>query len=259
MQKIFREIKNELTLEHKVNIDFPAHVHDDIELVFVKNGGGTAFCDGKKYILQENSFFLVFPNQVHQYCDCSDGDYIVLIVKPYELLYYKDAFTEGTPASAVWQWEEKLNNNIPYLLETALYEYENDGHDPVIDAYLTALLGKLLKFFEINKLNQPNNTVIGILKYCSDHYKEQLTVGDVADALHISKSSVSHIFSTHLSINFCDYINSLRLSDAIKLLDNKKFSVTEVSYMSGFSTIRTFNRVFKLKYGITPTEYRAKR
>jgi len=67
MKKIFREIKKHPVIQNRSGLDYPPHIHDDIELVFVKRGGATAYCDGEKYTLKENSFFLVFPNQVHHY------------------------------------------------------------------------------------------------------------------------------------------------------------------------------------------------
>ena len=79
---------------------------------------------------------------------------------------------------------------------------------------------------------------------------------EVADKLCISRSTVSHLFNERLAMNFCDYINSLRLSDAVKLLKNGKNTITEISDLSGFSTIRTFNRAFLKRYGISPSEYR---
>ena len=47
MQIIFREIKSKIIFLQSKNPDFPAHVHDDIELVYTKHGWGTAYCDGK--------------------------------------------------------------------------------------------------------------------------------------------------------------------------------------------------------------------
>lgn len=60
MQKVFREVKSRIIFESRSTLDFPAHIHEDIELVFVKKGGGIAYCDGKKYTLLENSFFWFF-------------------------------------------------------------------------------------------------------------------------------------------------------------------------------------------------------
>lgn len=256
MQKIFREIKKHPTFQSKACLDYPPHIHDDIELVFVKKGGATAYCDGKKYILKENSFFLVFPNQVHHYSGCSEGEYVVIIAKPSNLFSFKGIFEEGVPASAVWSFEKGQDDNAVGLLDIAIKEFSRDGYNAVIEAYLTAILGKLLNFYDIKKTKTDRETVLQILQYCTAHYKEAISVNSVARDLHISRSTVSHIFSSRLSMSFCDYVNSLRLIDAEQLLKNKNYSITEISYLCGFSTIRTFNRAFLKRHGVSPTEYR---
>ncbi|MBQ8164221.1 MAG: helix-turn-helix transcriptional regulator [Clostridia bacterium] len=256
MRNVYREIKTELQFEKLKSIDFAAHIHEDIELVYVKKGRSIAYCDGKKYILNENSFFLAFPNQVHRYMHSLPGEYILLVIKPSLLLGYGDIFIDGQAVSAVHDFEENTDDNIIYLYETALYEYERDGLSTVIEAYLTALFGKLLKYYYVEKSQVSHDTVLQILQYCAQHYKENITINDIAEELHVSRSCVSHIFSNRIAINFCEYINSLRLADARKFLKNKNYSITEVAEMSGFSTIRTFNRAFFKQFNMSPSEYR---
>ncbi len=256
MKKIFREVKRQIIFERRKNLNFPAHIHDDIELVFVKKGGGTAYSDGKKYTLLENSFFLVFPNQVHHYNECLDGEYFVIIIKPSTLHGYNNIFGEGAPSCALWHFEENGDDNMIHLLETAMKEFVRDGYSLIIEAYLTALFGKLLKFYEIEKRTMNHDTVFQILQYCKAHYKENITVEQISKNLHLSRSTISHIFSSRVCMNFCDYINSLRLTDAEQMLKNKNYSITEISYLCGFSTIRTFNRAFRNRYGVSPSAFR---
>ena len=256
MKEIFREVKSRISFQTRTNPDFPAHIHDDIELVYTKQGSGTAYCDGKKYTLTDNSWFLVFPNQVHHYVDFVPGDYLVLIIKPFDLLWYQDSFINGVPVSALHQFPGETDDGLGTLLETAHREYVRDGFSQVIAAYLTAMFGKLLPCYPIRKAELPQTNLLRILQYCTRHYKEDLTVESVAKHLSISRSCVSHLFSSHISMNFCDYINSLRLKEAEALLSNQNFSITEVSGLSGFPTIRTFNRAFLKKHGISPSAYR---
>lgn len=255
METVFREIRSRIIFENRSFLNFPAHIQEDIELVFTKKGGGNAYCDGKKYVLRENSAFLVFPNQVHHYSECNGGEYVIIIIKPSDLLGYAKVFEECTPVSALHVFSDG-DDGIFDLINTAMQEFERDGFDTVISAYLTALFGKLLKRFEINKSKGASDTVSKILTYCAAHYKETITVDQVAKNVHLSRSTVCHIFGKRLNINFCDYINSLRLTEAVRLLKNENYSITEVSYMSGFPTVRTFNRAFQKQYGISPSKFR---
>lgn len=256
MENIFRETKKGFNFFPSVLPDFPAHIHDDIELIFVFEGSGTAFCDGEKYELSSGSFFIAFPNQVHRYSDFSKGNYLVLIIKPSQLLSYNNIFLDGRPSSPVFTPHSEEEKEAIYLFELAYKEFNKNGLSPVVSALITAVFGKLLRFYNVEKSFAAKNTVLQILQYCSAHFKEDITVQSIAKALHISRSSISHTFSNRISMSFNDYINSLRLDEACQHLKNKSLSITEISDLSGFPTVRTFNRVFVKRYGITPTEYR---
>ena len=64
------------------------------------------------------------------------------------------------------------------------------------------------------------------------------------------------MMSAKLRMGFNDYINSLRVSNACKLLRKTDLSITEISERVGFNTLRTFNRAFSKQMGMTPREYR---
>lgn len=256
MENVFRETKKDFNFFPSVLPDFPAHIHDDIELIFVFEGSGTAFCDGEKYELSSGSFFVVFPNQVHHYSEFSKGNYLVLIIKPSQLLSYNNIFLDGRPSSAVFTPHNEEEKEAIYLFDLAYKEFNENGLSPVVSALITAVFGKLLRSFNIEKSFATKSTALQILQYCSAHFKEDITVESVAKALRISRSSISHTFSNRVSMSFNDYINSLRLDKACQYLKNKSLSITEISDLSGFPTVRTFNRAFLKKYNTTPTEYR---
>ena len=59
-----------------------------------------------------------------------------------------------------------------------------------------------------------------------------------------------------LKMSFKDYLNSLRLKDALQLLEQSNMTLEEISDVVGFGTSRTFRDQFKAKYNITLTDYR---
>ena len=63
--------------------------------------------------------------------------------------------------------------------------------------------------------------------------------------------------NNRLNMGFNDYINSIRVSNACKYLKKTELSITEISDVVGFNTMRTFNRAFQKQLGVTPSEYRA--
>ena len=257
MQNIFKETKTDIDFICSTWIDFPVHIHNDIELIYIRKGSVTAFCNGKRYDLKAGSFFLVFPNQVHRYVDCERGvEYIMLIVKPSRIIGYSNLFYKGIPESNAYYIQNEYDKGIVVDYETAFGEYVRYGDSNIITGYFTVVLGKLLKRYNILQTNTTGDGVFDLLKFCADNHKEEISVDIVSSALSLSRSHISHTFNERLNMKFCEYINSLRLTDAVRLLEDTDIPLTDVAGRSGFGTIRTFNRVFKKKYGISPSEYR---
>lgn len=254
MKPFFREAKKKIEFFKTNNPDYPAHLHEEIELLYVKYGFCTAFVDGREYTVNENEFFISFPNQVHSYKESKKGEYLCVIVKPSQLYHYTSAFGDMLPKNAVVSIPKA--DNEEYLFYEAYNEYKEKGESSIVVCYLTLLFGKLLKRYELEKSDLSQDTISSILNYCANHYKENVSVDDLSRVLHISRSHISRLFSTRINMNFCDYINSLRLIDAANMLGNENTPITEIAYKSGFSTLRTFNRAFLKRYGVSPSEYK---
>jgi len=126
MRNIFRETKTDIDFICSNWLDFPVHIHDDIELIYTRKGSVTAFCNGKKYDLKEGSFFLVFPNQMHHYVNCDrEGEYIMLIVKPSRIIGYSNIFNKGIPENNCYYVQSEYDKSIAVDFETAFGEYVN--------------------------------------------------------------------------------------------------------------------------------------
>ena len=99
-----------------------------------------------------------------------------------------------------------------------------------------------------------HDSIKNVLTYCSEHYTEPLTLEILSRELHLNKYYISHIFKERMNIGFSDFVNSLRIEHACNLLE-KGSNITDIAFASGFSSIRTFNRVFVQNTGMTPRDY----
>ncbi len=259
MNRIFRELKQHYSVKQKNSLDFPAHVHGDLELIYIFRGSGTAYCDAVSYELTSGDFFLVFPHQIHWYegFDKPNCLYFSIIVKAEWLLQYKEVFQDYVPAAARYSHPIDDPDYLLALFQTATLEVKDSPPDVVL-AFLTLIFGKLLHHYELQKRSVASDSVSELLRYCSHHYTDpDISIGSAAKALNISESYVSYIFNRRLSIQFRTYINSLRLADAMHLLKHHHYSITDIAGRVGFNTLRTFNRAFFKETGMTPKEYRA--
>ena len=73
-----------------------------------------------------------------------------------------------------------------------------------------------------------------------------------------SKYVLSRLFSQIFHRNFNQYLNDARLNYASYRLENTRDSITNICLDSGFESQRTFNRTFKERYKISPSDYRSK-
>ena len=78
-----------------------------------------------------------------------------------------------------------------------------------------------------------------------------------AKDLGVSKYVLSRLFSKTFHRNFNQYLNDARLNYACHRLENTSDSITNICLDSGFESQRTFNRVFKERYKISPSDYRS--
>ena len=216
-------------------LGYISHLHRHIELGFVKNGRTHVSVDSDEYEVSAGDIIVVFPNQIHRFQTVEHEEYILLLINlDPELLHIIEKISDI------------YHENAPYK-------------DMILRGYLTAFFGLLMRKMELRDVQSCDYHVLGmILNYCVTNSDKNLTLGFLEKELHVSKYYISHIMSNKLHMGFNDYINSLRVSNACKYLLNSDKSVTEISELVGFNTLRTFNRAFSKQMGMTPSAYRAK-
>lgn len=101
-----------------------------------------------------------------------------------------------------------------------------------------------------------NPAVISAEKYIRIHYKDRLTLDIVAEAVYITPTYLSTLFSKSLGTSFVSYVNQVRIEQAQKLLLNPKADPNTIAEQVGFGDAKYLCQVFKRVTGITPTQYR---
>jgi AraC-like DNA-binding protein len=95
-------------------------------------------------------------------------------------------------------------------------------------------------------------------KFIHTHYTNNLTLRQVAGAVHVDPFSLSRKFKKMTGINFSHYISRLRVEKAKDLLLNPHHRVIEIAFEIGFGSLTHFGRTFRQIVGLNPTEYRAR-
>ncbi len=249
--KYFFELKSETEIKERNNLDFPAHLHEEIELGYIEKGSVVLILDENKYQLNEGNFFVVFPNQIHSYEKSKNIKAKIIIFSHDLIIDHKNLFFSKIPQTPVIN-ESDNGKKIIHLMFDIITDNLN-----VLKGFLNSIFWILMdevKFKDINKYNV--STLKNILIYCSEHFYEGISISDVAENLHISRYHISHIFKQKLNVTFSEYITRKRISYACNLLCNKNLSIIDVAYQSGFNSLRSFNRNFFKHMHTSPKEYR---
>ena len=90
------------------------------------------------------------------------------------------------------------------------------------------------------------------LAYIEQNYTESIDVAAVAGALYVSRSTLSHVFAKELGVSVHHYITDKRLLKAHLLLLGGA-SAGEACAASGFGEYSSFFRLYKKRYGKTPS------
>ena len=198
---------------------------------------------------------IVFPNTVHSYASEGDVDVGKFIFSPDTLPELRDVLGSSAPSEPI------ISNckDMISLSKEILLSFEKSS-EVVKKAYLLLLAGKLLERCRPEAREDFDGDTLGaILDFCQKNYRSSICQKDIAAALHISESYLSHVFSAKMDINFCKYINILRVGEATRLLSESDKSITEIAYECGFSSLRSFNRAFLDCKGVNPRQYRKSR
>lgn len=103
---------------------------------------------------------------------------------------------------------------------------------------------------------QQEATFEKMITYIDKHYKEQLTLGDIAAIGGYTESYASQFFKRQLGISFKTYLLRMRLREAAVQLVNTKQQVVDIANQCGFSDVKSFNTAFRRHFHTTPSEYR---
>lgn len=247
-----------LSIDRRHHLGFGAHLHKEIEIVYMLGGESLAYLDSKAYHLHPGDLFISFPNKVHYYETFADEDYLIMIVSPEIFPDYAKTLLNLVPESPMLP-AAALPEGIGALLQDALEAYHSEKRyrEEITKGYLNVFLGETLPLFTYKDVQNRNTDMLSaILAYCMQNYTDSISLDTMAAALHASKYYISRLFSEKVKISFNDYLNMLRINDAKDRLLKTDDSVTQIGIAVGYNTIRSFNRAFLSQVGLQPRQYR---
>lgn len=152
--------------------------------------------------------------------------------------------------------------------ETGLFEDPVRKNQIITDFNQSATLDASMEciYFMIHLYHEARNTesrsadvtLIGkVTDYIDHHCHDEVTLPMVAELFHISTSHLSRLFKSVKGQNFSVYVMNQKLATAASLLRScPDQSISQIAEGLGYYTPAYFTRIFKEKFGVTPSQYR---
>jgi len=132
--------------------------------------------------------------------------------------------------------------------------------------YLQEVLLLIMQFYETmnhktlltDSKSAQDDLLSEILAYMNKRLTEPLTIEDICHEFFISRSSLQALFKTHLNTSPKNYLLNIKLQKSKELIRENQYTISEIAYRLGFSSIHYFSRLFKKYFNTTPSDYARK-
>jgi AraC-like DNA-binding protein len=277
MKNIIREI-TPLTKEDffvvlyhpNAQFDFPTHYHPEFEINFVENAKGKRIVGESVSNYDGLDLVITGPNIYHSWQSETGGAELVVTIQ-FQPDLFPISFQNKNLFTPIKEMLEHSNRGIEFSKETIQLlapRIKSLLNEKGLQSFLDFL--SILHEMSTSKNQKilcsqsfsPNDDMFKSRRiklacdYINKHYEEKIAICTLANLIGMTDSSFCHFFKRRTGKSFVDYLNDVRIGHAsVQLIDTTK-TISEICYSCGFNNISNFNRFFKTKKGLTPSEFR---
>lgn len=282
--KIIHEIKHNDTVALRAFTSSAAtrknnlriHYHSLIEISLIVKGKGIYKTKGKQYSISEGNVFFFRPNEAHCITDIEEKgmELFNLHIAPYYLYTrFQNALTSNYAKILAANFplvSNKINDVLPSermeevktLLLAVRRELEERRSDYVtfVNNYISAVLILFSRAYEDERFSQKEKQnyqkLLTAVKHIDNHFKENLTLQELADEVGYSRCYFSSVFKKCMGMSVWDYICIKRMEEALSQIKTTDKNILDVALDCGFNNVVNFNKIFKKYTNVTPNAFR---
>lgn len=247
--------------QKKLLSDFPLHQHDFFEIEFVLSGGGTHYLNGHAYPLQRGSAYFLNRNDFHQITLDQPTEFLTLMFSDHWIS--EDLLFRVLPSEVDLQCllEEDVLNDLLSITDQIQQEYQ--GARPYWESAIRNLneylLLRLMRCFDASRFfgnTSKSDPISKAILYLNNHFRESPTLSTVAEVVNHNSTYFSELFHKTTGQSYVQYVNTLKLNYACKLLAFTDQSITDISAASGFRSYSSFAGAFRQAFGCSAHAFR---
>lgn len=248
-----------------------------ISLVLVLRGEISLTAEGVKNCLREKDVILINPDTLYTVSGTKSSQLLFLKLKP---AYFEDAY-EGfgrmkfrLNATDSGQKQKSSCEEISRLLLRLLQvmSRRSAGYHLMGELIVLEIVAILIQSFSelgqsyafpaststsASVTTQEEERIQSIVQYIFTHYREKISLADLAEYLNLNPQYISRYVSKHMGSSLSTFITSVRLQESMKQLEDLDNKITYVALESGFPNLKSYFKAFREAYHMTPAKYRS--
>lgn len=251
-----------------------SHFHSSYEVYYILSGERKFFLKDRTIVIKEGDLIILHPNVLHKTTDADYPEHEVIIIN------FKEEFLatlQGNFFNTLHPFFQKdylvihfsLQHKI--LVEDMLQQIVKEAQErnSTYEIYIQTLIMQLLIFSSryieehsveaLDYLNPMYERISEVVRYINTHHQKDLSLQYLADKFYISSYYLSRAFKEVTGFTFVEYLNSVRIKEAKKLLEETNLKVYFIAEKVGYRSITHFGRVFKEITGHAPLFYRKRK
>lgn len=256
--------------------DIPWHWHEDFELFIIEKGRLVYKTLTKEIIIKAGDIIFINSKVIHTVLNFEPDKTSITSCQFFDNYFISGG--EGNIIDTKYIIPLQRNDEVDVIV----FRPEDEHYDEVKNLIIenSKLLWDKKKFFEFDIRKNVcdiwriilesvenvdcdlgiaplvNKRLRKAITYIQKHYREKITLEDIADYVHISVRECNRMFNKYLKLSPINYLQSLRLQKATAMLTDYSKSIVDVALENGYTSSSYFGKIFKEHHNITPKEYR---
>ena len=247
---------------HSVGAMAVTHHHDETyELYYLLAGERDYFIEDKFYNVSEGDLVLIPPTLLHRTAGKKSHRILVHFTDEFLSHHFKDELISLLKLDRPLIFRPTdASGALYFAVDSLLTSYLTLNYEENEALFASRLFNIL--FLMSNERNSykeqayEDERMEQIIRYVNENYAIIDGLDELSSHFFISKYHFSRLFKKNLGVSVTDYINTIKVRAACRLLTNSDVSLTEAATLSGFNSLSYFSKVFKSETGISPSAYK---
>ncbi len=252
---------------------FPLHWHENIEFIYVFGGSMVIECSGNAIEISAGDCIVINSNEYHgsSYASANLALYCVMV----DMSVLNSRFFDACEEKYIYPVFHNMiifknlipcNSQFQSYISKIMEEYNNKekGFELAIKALLYNMIVFLLRN-NVEKVLSARESLIrennfekinNILQYIDENYMDEIKIADISQKMGISKFYLCKLFKKMTGKTITEYVNYVRVREAVALIRETDISITDVALTVGFNDANYFSRIFHSFTNNSPSEIR---